>query len=340
MECVAQRAVLEGRSICSLCGARVSDSAAQCSECGATFEGAFAALSCPFCGAVTPLGPACSICGTQLPSAGPSPLPASWTAGEVEAVPKRKERKKDSRTASPPLDAPKAEAPTPKPAQKPAPAPAPALEHSKKEPERPRPALPSTAAVAPATASPQIPIAARSPLAPRDPTMVDIETSQMEQKLSSLLLRINTAAGKREFLVLRDACVAIAMVLENAGIRPPTDEHEPLVPRKRVEEVARRLRESDARRQEVEEKVKGLEEGLNQLMRQIASEQRSKEAAELLADDSYSEEGLAVVLRRVRANLAALGEALGSSSEAERAKAVKVVEKLAQQIDEVVGKDG
>ncbi|HLF06906.1 MAG TPA: hypothetical protein VI893_07035, partial [Thermoplasmata archaeon] len=111
---MAQRAVLEGRSLCSLCSARVSDSAAVCGECGSPFEGSYSAQTCPFCGSVTPSGPACSICGSELPVPGESPLPASWTAGEVSAVPRKKERKSEAKS-TPPLEL--AKNPTPEPAR-------------------------------------------------------------------------------------------------------------------------------------------------------------------------------------------------------------------------------
>jgi len=168
---------------------------------------------------------------------------------------------------------------------------------------------------------------------------VDIETSHMEQKLVNLLLRINTVAAKRDLLALREACIAVTMVLEISGIRPPTDENEPLVSRKRVEEVAKRLRETDAKKSELEMKVKEQETQLAKMQELVASAQHHRATADLLADDTYTEEGLAIVLRRLRTGLSSSWKVLESGDKAERAKALKILEKLMEQVDEVVGKE-
>lgn len=349
MESMAQRAVLDGRSLCSLCSARVSDSAALCAECGSPFEGSYAALSCPFCGSVTPSGPACSICGSDLPNAGESPLPASWTAGEVEAVPKKKDRRSEVRPATPPpLDLARRSNPEPTRSSGHSRTNAPAgPQGPQKTPQTPRPPeTRSATAIKPLppnsdriASSPQIPSVSKSPLVARDPSLVDIETSHMEQKLVNLLLRINTVAAKRDLLALREACIAVTMVLEISGIRPPTDENEPLVSRKRVEEVAKRLRETDAKKSELEMKVKEQETQLAKMQELVASAQHHRATADLLADDTYTEEGLAIVLRRLRTGLSSSWKVLESGDKAERAKALKILEKLMEQVDEVVGKE-
>jgi hypothetical protein len=164
--------------------------------------------------------------------------------------------------------------------------------------------------------------------------MLDIETAQVDQKLVSLLLKVNGAASRRDLMGLRETAVALVMVLDNAGVRPATDDQEPLVSRSRVQEVGRRLREADQRSREQDEKVRVLEADVARLRSQVAEERRAREAGDLLADDSYEEEAHALMLRQLREELAPLIAMLEKGGEDAKRKVVEVLKRAEQRLGE------
>jgi len=84
--------------------------------------------------------------------------------------------------------------------------------------------------------------------------------------------------------------------------------------------------------------VRGLEREKVDLASHLAAARKDRAADDLLSGDEYEEEGLAVVLKRIKLNFIPLQKSLEAGGDEERKKALKILEKLDEQLNEVLGK--